>query len=435
VATPPGEGGIAILRISGERALSIGSRVFSKEIASIPSHTVSFGSFLYAGEKIDQGLALPMHAPRSFTGEDVVEFHCHGSQFITNKLLMAIIEAGADMAKPGEFTQRAFLNGKLDLAQAEGVQALIAAKNQLAMKAAGEQLEGRLSERIVVFRDKLLEIAAILEAWVDFPEEDLEFISMEELLIQLATVRSSMQKLKDTYHYGRVIHNGILLSLVGRPNAGKSSLMNALLGYNRAIVTPVPGTTRDLLVEDVRLRNLHFRLSDSAGLRKTEDLIEEEGVRRTLRSMEQADLILYVVDATQGLHREDEEILHGIHQEKILLVWNKADLPHSIQGDLMVSALQQEGLEELAKAIEERMGMGERIDKGEVILTHARHYEAVVRTIDAVDRLVYGLESGISPEFLMVDARDGLRELSAILGGNVTEEILSAIFSKFCIGK
>ncbi len=440
IATPPGEGGVAIVRISGENAIAVASKIFSRPVSNLRSHTAYFGKFLSEhGATIDEGLLLVMRAPKSFTGEDVVELHCHGSSLIARHLLDAAVKAGARMAEPGEFTRRAFMHGKIDLAQAEAVQALIAAKNILALKAAEKQLEGRLSEKIRGFQQGLTDTAAILEAWVDFPEEGLEFASMEEIIEQLTSLQEEMKKLEATFHHGRMLQQGFSLCLAGRPNAGKSSLMNALLGFDRAIVTPIPGTTRDLLQEDVRIGALHFRITDTAGLRDTEELIEQEGIRRTKRAMEEADLILYVVDGMQGLAPQDEELLSDSPQEKLLLIWNKSDLPtiepRSLLPIVKVSALKNEGIEELKIAISKQLWAGRLPDKEEILLTNARHYEALHRSIESLETLLHGLKKGISPEFLASDMRSTLRELGQIIGSDITEEILNAIFAKFCVGK
>jgi tRNA modification GTPase len=435
IATPPGEGGVAIVRISGKEAIAIASKIFSKDITNLASHKALFGKFLDGNEAIDSGLILLMRAPNSFTGEDVVECHCHGSTFIARRLLTAILKAGATLAGPGEFTKRAFLNGKLDLPQAEAVQSLISAKNELSLAAAEQQLEGKLSKKILEFQKELTDLAAILEAWIDFPEEGLEFATMEEILEMLREVLLEMVHLQNTYHHGRILHHGICLCLAGQPNAGKSSLMNALLGKDRAIVTSTPGTTRDVLVEDLRLGNLHFHLMDTAGLRDTEEFIEMEGIRRTKKSMQEADLILYVLDATKGLEIQDQEILTGPFKEKILPVWNKCDLPNLAGRGVKISALHNEGMDGLIQAIESMICKDGIPDKEEIILTHARHYDALVKAILFLQRLLEGLEKRVSPEFLSADMRCALESLSAIIGTDITEEILSAIFSKFCVGK
>jgi len=452
IATPPGEGGVAIIRISGKDAREIASRVFSRPAHLLRSHTVYFGKFLNdQGSTIDEGLAIVMQAPKSFTGEDVVEFHCHGSSLLAKNLLETVLKAGARMAGPGEFTRRAFLNGKIDLAQAEAVQALIAAKNTLAIKAAEQQLEGRLSERIRHFQRNLTDIAAILEAWVDFPEEGLEFASFDELTYQLEQLLDEIKTLESTFHHGRLLQEGFTLCLAGRPNAGKSSLLNALLGFERAIVTPIPGTTRDLLQEDLRLGDLHFRITDTAGLRRTDELIEQEGIRRTKKAILEADLILFVVDGTRGIEEEDEEILRHLPWEKSLIVWNKCDLSSAASLPMFteencktswrtmslvrISALKNLGIEELKKTVESLLWKEPLPDKQEVMLTNVRHYEALQQTIQSIESLLKGLKEGVSPEFLAADMRHALRELGTIIGSDITEEILNAIFAKFCVGK
>ncbi|MCB1108538.1 MAG: tRNA uridine-5-carboxymethylaminomethyl(34) synthesis GTPase MnmE, partial [Chlamydiia bacterium] len=301
IATPPGEGGIAVIRISGPESLKIANAVFSKNIYLFKSHTAHYGHIQNAqGELIDHVLVLPMLAPRSYTGEDVVEIHCHGGLMAT-KVLKTILDAGASPAGPGEFTYRAYINGKMDLAQAEAVQALIGAKNELALKAANAQLEGALSQKIENFQKQLADTAAILEAWVDFPEEGLEFASLEETIANLETIQTSMHALNASFHDGKIISQGLSLCLVGSPNVGKSSLMNLLLGKDRAIVTHLPGTTRDTLEDDLKIGGLHFRLIDTAGMRVTDELIEKEGIKRSQKALEQADLILFVLDTTRPL--------------------------------------------------------------------------------------------------------------------------------------
>lgn len=438
VATPPGEGGIAVIRICGPQACEIADRVFSGPILSYRSHTAHFGQFLDENnEVIDEGLALVMLSPRSYTGENTIEFHCHGGRLITRKVLETVLCAGARTAEPGEFTFRAFMNGKLDLAQAEAVQALISAKNELALSAAEGQLQGTLSKKISHFQKELVHTAAILEAWVDFPEEGLEFASQEEIIAQLSTILEQMQNLEKTFEQGRVLQHGISLCLAGAPNAGKSSLMNALLRHDRAIVTDIPGTTRDLLEEDLRLGSLHFRLTDTAGIRETEETIEQEGIRRTKRAMTQADLVLFVADAQTST----TEYLDLAAPSKTILIWNKIDLPHpplpeiSSCRSVKLSAKEGWGIDELAQTIQEMMFCNGVPSKEEVTITNVRHQEALLSAIASLIDLIQGLKMGVSPEFLTSDMRACLQELGTIIGTNITEDILTAIFSKFCVGK
>lgn len=444
VATPPGEGGVAIIRISGHQALDVAAKIFSGPIRAYATHTAHFGKILDADRNtIDEVLTLVMRAPRSYTGEDTVEVHCHGGSLITQQVLDVVLKAGARAALPGEFTFKAYMNGKLDLAQAEAVQALIGAKNTLALQCAEKQLQGKISQRILSFQKKLVDIAAILEAWVDFPEEDLEFATIDEVITALTEIKNAMQSLALTFDDGKIISHGISLCLVGPPNAGKSSLMNALLGKERAIVTDIPGTTRDLLEEDLKLGNLHFRLIDTAGIRDTQEIIEKEGIRRSQETMRQADLILLVLDVSQNLSPETKTLIASSPQEKTLIVCNKIDLkkenaerweltsPHISY----ISAKEGIGLEELQQKIEHIIWQKGPPAKDEIVITNLRHKQALTSAIGALETLIEGLKTQVSPEFVSSDMRKVLSELGTIIGTNITEDILSAIFSKFCIGK
>ncbi len=442
VATPPGEGGVAIIRISGKDALDVAEKIYSGPIRSYPSHKAHFGKILdTAGSVVDEVLILPMLAPRSYTGEDTVEIHCHGGSLITHRVLETVFQAGARPAQPGEFTFKAFINGKLDLAQAEAVQELIGAKNELALDMAEQQLQGRLSQQIAAFQHGLIDIAAILEAWVDFPEEDLEFASMEEVIEALSLLKDKMEKLCNTFHEGKILHHGLSLCLAGLPNVGKSSLMNALLGKDRAIVTEVPGTTRDLLEDDLRLGKLHFRLIDTAGIRNTDEIIEKEGIRRSKEAMHRADLILLVMDISKDLCDQSRSLLDSAPPEKTILIWNKADLfdqhplieqfPHQAT----ISAKHLTGLDELRAQIDRVIWHKGPPAKDEIVITKARHKEALGSAVHSLQALINGLKTGISPEFVASDMRHTLNELGTIIGTNISEDILSAIFSKFCIGK
>ncbi|WP_068471436.1 tRNA uridine-5-carboxymethylaminomethyl(34) synthesis GTPase MnmE [Candidatus Protochlamydia phocaeensis] len=442
IATPPGEGGVAIIRISGDEALSVASRVFSGPVTTYRTHTAHFGQIRNAkGEHVDDVLLLVMLGKRSYTGESTVEIHCHGGSLITRRVLEVVLEAGARAALPGEFTFKAFMNGKLDLAQAEAVQELICAKNERALEAAESQLKGSLSQKIEGFQQSLTQTAAILEAWVDFPEEGLEFATMDEICQDIDAICQEMQKLADTFHNGKILHDGLSLCLVGCPNVGKSSLMNALLDKDRAIVSPIPGTTRDVLEDHMRLNGLHLKLSDTAGIREAHESIEQEGIRRSKQAMQQSDLILLVLDAHKGLDEEDQLLLEQVPKDKTIVIWNKIDLPHPALPALNVphlihlSAKQKKGLDELHKAIDAVIWQNGPPSKEEILITNIRHKEALIESIAAAHRVKDGLHLGVSPEFLTMDMRYCLSEMGKIIGTNITEDILSAIFSKFCIGK
>ncbi len=442
IATPPGEGGIAVVRISGHDALAVAERVFSGPVRSYKSHTAHLGKVLDTSRRVvDEALLLVMLAPRTYTGEDTVEIQCHGGSLITRKVLDTVLQAGARAAEPGEFTFKAFMNGKLDLAQAEAVQALIGAKNELALQVAEQQLQGRLSATVSHFQQDLVDIAAILEAWVDFPEEDLAFAPMEEVIDQLKVILKKIEKLSSTFHEGKVISTGISLCLAGPPNVGKSSLMNALLGKERAIVTPIPGTTRDLLEEELRLGQLHVRLMDTAGIRETDEIVEKEGVRRSQAALKDADLVLFVLDASQRLCPSAEQLLQLAPREKTLLIWNKSDLcTHEITSlefteEVVVSAKTGEGLEQLKQAIDRFIWKKGPPSKEEITLTNVRHQRALETASLHLSDVIEGLKTGISPEFVASDMQATLKELGMIIGMNIQEDILTAIFSKFCIGK
>lgn len=442
VATPPGEGGVAIIRISGKDALAVAAKVFSGPVHTYQSHTVHYGKILNeAREPVDDVLLIPFLGSRSFTGEDTVEIHGHGGGILTRRVLDVVLRAGARAALPGEFSFRAFINGKIDLAQAEAIQELIGAKNERALDAAGAQLQGRLSARISAFQLQLTETAAVLEAWVDFPDEGLEFATMDELCVQLDEAKEAMQRLAETFHEGRIIHDGIALCLAGSPNVGKSSLMNALLDKDRAIVSHVAGTTRDVLEDHLRLNGLNFRLIDTAGIRESEEIVEQEGIRRTRDAMKSADLILLVLDAHRGLDGFERQLLAETDPKKTIVIWNKIDLEHPPLPELALphlvtlSAKEKQGLEELHAMIDRVIWDKGPPSREEALITNIRHKESLEQAIHFCGLVVEGLRTGVSPEFVAMDMRSCLGALGKVIGTNVGEDILSAIFSKFCIGK
>ncbi len=414
--------------------------VFSKPVASLESHRLYFGKILDCEEVIDEGLLVVMRAPRSYTGEDTIEIHCHGGSLITRKVLEATLKAGAKAAGPGEFTHRAFLHGKIDLAQAEAVQTFIGAKNDLSLHAASQQLSGRLSLEVQGFQNDLLDIAAILEAWVDFPEEGLEFATKEEVIHSLQSTLRRMETLAKTYHEGKKIHEGLKLCLIGTPNAGKSSLLNLLLNEQRAIVTPIAGTTRDTLDAELKLGGLHFQITDTAGIRQTDDTIELEGIRRTKEAMELADVIFLLIDCSNECSEEDLALISSSPVEKTVIIWNKIDVPHTIPEitspyQVSLSAKTGQNLDHLKTTLEKIIWKGSLPSKEEVTLTSARHKEAITTAIKDLQIVIEGLQTDISAEFLSADMRSCLKNLGAIIGLDISEEILSSIFAKFCVGK
>lgn len=460
IATPPGEGGVAIVRISGEKALAIGQKVFNKPIHTFKSHTAHYGSVVDRNlEKIDDVLLLVMYGPRSYTGENTVEIHCHGGSLITRRVFEAILEAGAAPAQPGEFTFKAYMNGKIDLAQAEAIGELIGAKNDYAIAAANSQLAGTLSKKIAHFQKEITYIAAMIEAWVDFPEEELEFASADSVCSKLEQLQEEMQKLIKTFHEGKIIHEGLCLCLVGAPNVGKSSLMNALLDSEKAIVSALPGTTRDLVEGDLRLNGLNVKLIDTAGIREeTADPIEMEGMRRTHSAIESADLILFVLDgeeldrgATSYSSKIAQALLDKNVDKKSVVIINKIDLLSGEKSSslvaeekrrrytgspiLGVSAKTKQGIEELHIAIDKVIWEGKPPSKEEIILTNLRHKNSLQAAAEALGYVIQGLKKGVSPELLASDIRYSLTMLGLVIGTDITDDILSTIFSTFCIGK
>lgn len=442
IATPPGEGGVAIIRITGDKALEVAAKIYSGPVHSYKTHTAHYGEIRNLNKDyVDSVLLLVMLGKRSYSGENTVEIHCHGGSIITRRVLDVVLEAGARAALPGEFTFKAFMNGKIDLAQAEAVQELICAKNERALTAAENQLQGSLSKKIMDFQEQLTQIAAILEAWVDFPEEGLEFATMEEICDDLTAICEKIEVLIETFHDGKILHDGLSLCLVGCPNVGKSSLMNALLDKERAIVSSIPGTTRDVLEDNIRLNGLHIKLSDTAGIREANEVIELEGIRRSHETMKQADLILLVLDAHKGLDELDKKLLKQIPQTKAIVIWNKIDLPHDTIPEIdfthvvKLSAKNKMGIDHLKEKIDTVIWSHGPPSKEEIVITNIRHKEALIQSATAIQRVIQGLKSTISPEFLTMDIRQSLSELGKIIGSDISEDILSAIFSKFCIGK
>ncbi len=443
IATPPGEGGIAIIRISGKRSIEIAEKIFSGPVWKYKSHTAHFGTIRNAhDEHIDDVLLLTMLGQRSFTGEDTVEIHCHGGSLIARRVLETVLACGIRSALPGEFSFKAFINGKIDLAQAEAIQDLIGAKNEMALNAASEQLQGTLSKRITAFQKELTSIAAILEAWVDFPEEGLEFATMDDLCDALEAICLQLEKLTASFHDGRIVHEGLSICLVGCPNVGKSSLMNALLDKDRAIVSHIPGTTRDVVEDHVRLNGFNFKLIDTAGLRQSLDTIEQEGIRRSKEAMARADLVLLVLDASRDLNQAEElELIKVLPSKQSIVVWNKIDLsthstpeidfPHVVA----LSAKERIGLEGLNAKIDQVVWQNGVPSREEILITNVRHKEAIAQAASSCRMVIKGLNEDVSPEFLALDMRQALAELGKIIGTNVSEDVLSSIFSQFCIGK
>jgi tRNA modification GTPase len=453
LATPPGEGGLAVVRISGPGALIVADQCFqpagrtAKPPSAAPSHTIHFGHVVHDGHRVDEVLLAVLRAPRTFTREDVVEISCHGGTLVAKLVLGAVLAAGARLAHPGEFTQRAFLNGRLDLAQAEAVADLIHSRTDLALRAAHEQLAGGLSQRINHLRDDLMQALAHVEAHLDFPDEDIAPDTQAQLLVRLERGLAFMDALLRTAGEGQILRHGIRAAIVGRPNAGKSSLLNQLLGHDRAIVSPIPGTTRDTIEEAANIRGLPVIFTDTAGLRAGCDALEAleaEGIRRSHAALAKAELILHVLDASESLTPEDECHLAEFAGKKRLLVCNKTDLPPRLELPataapvVNVSCLTGDGLEALRDAIKSLAWFGQRksdlSDLSEVTI-NSRHEDALQRAYASTERAIAALNASAGLELVALELRLAVNAVGEVVGKTTTEDLLDAIFSTFCLGK
>jgi tRNA modification GTPase len=460
IATPLGEGGLAVLRVSGPQALAVAGKVFvpvgksSLKPSAAASHTIHYGRVERDGRFVDEVLVAVLRAPRTFTRDDTVEFSCHGGLLPAKLVLDALLAAGARLAEPGEFTQRAFLNGRLDLAQAEAVADLIHARTELALTAAGEQLAGKLSQRINQLRDDLVKTLAHLEAHIDFPDEDIAPDTRGQLLARLERGVAFMDELLRTADEGQILRRGIRAAIIGRPNAGKSSLLNQLLGHDRAIVSPVAGTTRDTIEETASIRGLPVVFVDTAGLRDAGDDIEREGIRRTRAMVAKAELVLHVLDASEPLSAEDEQFLAEFAGKKRIVVLNKVDLVerrsptrpepvaavHERAGSetgapISVSCLTGTGLEALKDAIKQSVWAGEIKAEMLQVMINSRHQDALQRARAATLRTAEALRADATLELVAMDLRIAVNAVGEIVGKTTTEDLLDSIFSQFCIGK
>jgi len=448
IATPPGEGGLAVIRISGPDALAIADRVFqpagarARKPSEAPTHTLHYGFIHRNGRRIDEVLLAVMRRPRTYTREDVVEISCHGGLLVARLVLQAVLEQGARPAQPGEFTRRAFLNGRLDLTQAEAVADLIAARTERALAAAREQLEGALSRKLQRLRDDLMLALAHVEAQLDFPEEDIAPDTREGILNRLRAGLTLVEDLLRSAEEGRILRQGIRTAIVGRPNVGKSSLLNLLLGQDRAIVSARPGTTRDTIEETVNIRGLPVVLVDTAGVREAGDEIEQEGIRRSHRAVETADLLLHVFDRSEPWTAEDQRLWEQFRHRKRLLVLNKADLPARLtlpetdEPRVEISCRTGQGLDQLKEKVEQLILSGpSRPGEAPDACINARHQAILLRARSSLEHAIGALESRLPLDLVSVDLRAATDAVGEIVGQTATEDLLDIIFSRFCIGK
>jgi tRNA modification GTPase len=443
IATPAGEGGVAIVRLSGPDAERISHEVFSRNAGKngcLRSHTLHHGIIRnpHTDQVLDEVLLAIMRKPRSYTGEDVVEIHCHGGPFVARAILEVVLSRGARHADPGEFTKRAFFNGRMDLVQAEGVLDLIRARTTEGMRVALEQVRGGLSKWVGELREELIDILVQVEAAIDFPEEEIELLKRADLIAKIKALASKIKVIIGTYDWGRLFREGARVCIVGRPNVGKSSLLNALLGEERVIVTPVPGTTRDVIEESISLAGLPVVLWDTAGVRESEDEIEKLGVERTLKHLEKADAALVVLDGSLELSEEDEMILASTKSKKHLIVINKYDLPQQLKlkagiRTIRVSARTGDGLDALRSTLREILV---DIDSTpEVVLTNLRHKASLERSRGSLEMSADALRAGLSSELIAVDLQEAKEALEEVIGVVSNDIILERIFSNFCMGK
>ena len=440
LATAPG-GAIGIIRISGPQALEILSRVFTKDVSAAPANTIHYGHIKNGAEIVDEVMASLFRAPHSYTGEDSVEISCHGSRYILNKVLNLLIAEGCRQAGPGEFTQRAYLNGKMDLSQAEAVADLIASTNQATHQIAMSQLRGHFSSKLAQLREQLLKLTSLLELELDFSDhEDLEFADRSELMELTKTIDNHITHLSNSFETGQAIKQGIPVAIVGKTNVGKSTLLNRLLKDDRAIVSDVHGTTRDTIEDTIDIKGITFRFIDTAGIRQTQDEVEQIGITRTYAAIDKARIVLWLIDSEPSI-KEINDILQRTDNKKLIVIKNKADKADNNSYNslklpfISISAKYGKGIEELEQAIYEAADIP-TLTENDIIVTNARHYEALVRAHEHIQRVIDGLQMQLSGDLLSEDLRLTLDTLAEITGGQITpNEVLGNIFKNFCVGK
>lgn len=454
ISTPPGMGAIAVIRLSGEGCTAVVDKLFvspsGKKLVTAGANTTHFGQIVFNNEVIDEVLTTVFRAPHSFTGEESVEISCHGSVYIQQKIVEALIARGIRLAQAGEFTRRAFGNGKFDLSQAEAVADLIASASQASHRVAMNQMRGGFAEKLTELRDRLVQFVSLVELELDFSEEDVEFANRQKLYELTEEIEHEIDKLVHSFQLGNVIKNGIPVAIIGETNAGKSTLLNLLLNEEKAIVSDIHGTTRDVIEDTVNINGISFRFIDTAGIRHTTDTIETMGIERTFQKIEQAGIVLWMIDLTTSVEKIEslaESIVPKLADKHVLLVFNKSDLvsdaeraeKQNILSELkaeriMISAKKRQNTDVLQQLLLKAADIPQ-IGENDVVVTNLRHYEALVKALDAVRRVKEGLEIGVSSDFISQDIRECMFYLGEITGQISTDEILKNIFSKFCIGK
>ena len=450
IATAPGEGGIGIIRISGEKSLQVAQSIFKsksgKMIKDYNARTLIYGTVVDNEKVIDEVLVAYMKGPNSYTAEDVIEINCHGGFISVKKILELILSKGVRLAEAGEFTKRAFLNGRIDLSQAEAIIDVIKSKTDMAHEVAQSQLEGSLAKKIKDLRMNVTEVLAHLEVSIDFAEEDVEEITYQTLEEKALELRNEIKKLYDTAESGKILRDGLKTVIVGKPNVGKSSLLNSILGENRAIVTDIAGTTRDVIEEFVNIKGIPLKIVDTAGIRETEDVVEKIGVEKSRESFSTADLVIMVLDASRKLSEEDMEILESLKNKKTIVLLNKMDLEPQIELEkieefvnsediIKISALKHQGIEELQDKIEAMVYHGSVKNSSNLMITNSRHKDALFKAYESINDAISAIEQRMPYDFIEVDFKNIWDYLGYINGDTVREDLLDTIFSNFCIGK
>ena len=454
ISTGMTNSGIGIVRISGSEALEIADRVYKgkETIAEVPTHTIHYGHVMDGDETVDEVLVMVMRGPRTFTGEDTVEINCHGGTYVVSRVLETVLKAGARPAETGEFTKRAFLNGKMDLSQAEAVIDVITSENEYALQSSISQLKGSVKNRIKEIREKIIYHTAFIETALDDPEH-ISVDGYGEVLKEAAEeVIDQLKELIDSSDDGRIMKEGIQTVILGKPNAGKSSLLNILAGHDRAIVTDIEGTTRDVLEEQIRLQGLTLNIIDTAGIRQTDDIVEKMGVDKAKEYAKEADLIIYVVDASRNLDENDEKIFDLIYDKRTVILLNKSDLDTVVTEEMIrerisqkgvqkqipviaISAKEEQGIKELENTVKAMFLKGDLSFNEEVYITNARQKNALVNARESMKKVIFSIDAGMPEDFYSIDLMDAYESLGNITGESIGEDLVNEIFSKFCMGK
>jgi tRNA modification GTPase len=450
ISTPMGEGGIAVIRISGGGAVDVADMVFRSKmkLAEVPTHTVQYGHIVDPadGERVEEALVTVMRGPRSYTAEDVVELSCHGGLVSVRKVLELVLASGARPAEPGEFTKRAFLNGRIDLSQAEAVMDLIRSKSDKAFKSALRQVDGSLSRKIKSLRSQLLALMAHIEVNIDYPEHDVEELTGAHIRGETTEALNQVKGMLSSARQGKILREGIVTAIVGRPNVGKSSLLNALTQENKAIVTDIPGTTRDVIEEYVTVNGIPLRLLDTAGIRETTDVVEQIGVSRSRGALAEADLVLLVLSGSEPLGEDDRKLLDELDGKETLVVVNKMDLPQQVELDeirarypedriIRISVQAEQGLEQLEQAVTELFLSGQVEPEDMTYVSNVRHIHLLQKALGSLEEALEAAASGVPIDMIQIDLRNAWEELGEIIGDSVGETLIDQIFSQFCLGK